>query len=100
MLTMTAKISNAVPIVNADDFDGDGKRRQSDDRDRHAACEHVLIESVTKNPNDTLAPVGTTTTTTAAPNQPPTADPITISVYDSVPITFGSLRGTIRRTAQ
>ena len=85
---MTAKLSNAVPVVTADDFDGDGKNDRVTIEIVTLAGEHVLIESATKNPNDTLAPVGTTTTLPAPPNQPPTADPITISVNDSVPITF------------
>jgi hypothetical protein len=118
-LKMSAKLSTTLPVVTANDFDGDGKNDMVRIEIVTLAGEHVFIEAASKNPNDTLAPLPTTTTTstststtststtttsTTAPNQPPTANDVTIDVNDSSPITFaldghdpegGALTGTI-----
>jgi hypothetical protein len=118
-LKMSAKLSTTLPVVTANDFDGDGKNDWVKIEIVTLAGEHVFIEAASKNPDDTLPPVGTTTSTTStststtstttttsttAPNQPPTANAMTIDVNDSSQIVFaldgqdpenGALTGTV-----
>jgi len=102
ILNMSAKLSSTEPAVTLDDFDGDHKNDKVTIEVVTLAGEKVFIEAATKNPNDTLPPVGTTTTTTTtstttttttttttvAPNQPPTANAMSVDVNTGVPISF------------
>ena len=93
VVNMSAQLKSTVPTVTKLDIIVDGLTDQVRISVETLSGAVVYINAASKNPHQTLPPVGptssttsTTTTTTTAPNIAPTAGPVTLTANPLVPV--------------